>query len=62
MTGLQDEPTKVLRVIAQLNVGDSAIQAITLSRLLDERLLRRPSCAGERGTNARSDPLCVGLR
>jgi glycosyltransferase involved in cell wall biosynthesis len=31
------EPTRVLRVIARLNVGGPAIQAITLSRLLDER-------------------------
>jgi glycosyltransferase involved in cell wall biosynthesis len=30
-------PTRVLRVIARLNVGGPAIQAITLSRLLDER-------------------------
>jgi glycosyltransferase involved in cell wall biosynthesis len=29
-------PTRVLRVIARLNVGGPAIQAITLSRLLDE--------------------------
>jgi glycosyltransferase involved in cell wall biosynthesis len=31
------EPTRILRVIARLNVGGPAIQAITLSRLLDER-------------------------
>ena len=31
------QPTRVLRVIARLNVGGPAIQAITLSRLLDER-------------------------
>jgi glycosyltransferase involved in cell wall biosynthesis len=30
-------PTRILRVIARLNVGGPAIQAITLSRLLDER-------------------------
>jgi glycosyltransferase involved in cell wall biosynthesis len=30
-------PTRVLRVIARLNVGGPAIQAITLSRLLEER-------------------------
>jgi GT2 family glycosyltransferase/glycosyltransferase involved in cell wall biosynthesis len=32
-----DGPTRVLRVIARLNVGGPAIQAITLSRLLEER-------------------------
>jgi glycosyltransferase involved in cell wall biosynthesis len=37
MKGLRDEPTRILRVIARLNVGGPAIQAITLSRLLDER-------------------------
>jgi glycosyltransferase involved in cell wall biosynthesis len=31
------EPRRILRVIARLNVGGPAIQAITLSRLLDER-------------------------
>jgi glycosyltransferase involved in cell wall biosynthesis len=30
-------PTRILRVIARLNVGGPAIQAITLSRLLNER-------------------------
>jgi glycosyltransferase involved in cell wall biosynthesis len=32
-----ESPTRILRVIARLNVGGPAIQAITLSRLLDER-------------------------
>jgi glycosyltransferase involved in cell wall biosynthesis len=31
------QPTRILRVIARLNVGGPAIQAITLSRLLDDR-------------------------
>jgi glycosyltransferase involved in cell wall biosynthesis len=30
-------PTRILRVIARLNVGGPAIQAITISRLLDDR-------------------------
>jgi glycosyltransferase involved in cell wall biosynthesis len=33
----RDAPVRVLRVIARLNVGGPAIQAITLSRLLEER-------------------------
>jgi glycosyltransferase involved in cell wall biosynthesis len=34
---VSEPPTRILRVIARLNVGGPAIQAITLSRLLDER-------------------------
>ena len=34
---MANPPTRVLRVIARLNVGGPAIQAITLSRLLEER-------------------------
>jgi glycosyltransferase involved in cell wall biosynthesis len=34
---VQGSPTRVLRVIARLNVGGPAIQAITLSRLLEDR-------------------------
>src|ERR687887_1047736 len=33
----RDAPVRVLRVIARLNVGGPAIQAITLSRRLEER-------------------------
>ncbi|HLM33479.1 MAG TPA: glycosyltransferase, partial [Gaiellaceae bacterium] len=36
ITTSNDGPTRVLRVIARLNVGGPAIQAITLSRLLEE--------------------------
>jgi GT2 family glycosyltransferase len=37
ITETDDGPTRLLAVIARLNVGGPAIQAITLSRLLEER-------------------------
>jgi glycosyltransferase involved in cell wall biosynthesis len=37
VTNEPSAPTRILRVIARLNVGGPAIQAITLSRLLEER-------------------------
>jgi glycosyltransferase involved in cell wall biosynthesis len=42
-------PGRVLRVIARLNVGGPAIQAITLSRLLDERGYETRLIRGQEG-------------
>jgi glycosyltransferase involved in cell wall biosynthesis len=42
-------PTRILRVIARLNVGGPAIQAITLSRLLDERGYETRLIRGQEG-------------
>jgi GT2 family glycosyltransferase/glycosyltransferase involved in cell wall biosynthesis len=57
-------PTRVLRVIARLNVGGPAIQAITLSRLLDEHgyetvLVRGREGAREGSMDALADELAV---
>jgi glycosyltransferase involved in cell wall biosynthesis len=47
---LSAEPTRILRVIARLNVGGPAIQAITLSRLLDERGYETRLIRGQEGS------------
>src|SRR6266516_1121420 len=44
-----DAPVRILRVIARLNVGGPAIQAITLSRLLDERGYETRLIRGQEG-------------
>jgi glycosyltransferase involved in cell wall biosynthesis len=48
------QPTRILRVIARLNVGGPAIQAITLSRLLDERGYETRLIRGREGPRERS--------
>jgi GT2 family glycosyltransferase len=64
VTATDDGPTRVLRVIARLNVGGPAIQAITLSRLLDERgyatlLVRGREGAREGSMDSLADELGV---
>jgi GT2 family glycosyltransferase/glycosyltransferase involved in cell wall biosynthesis len=63
-TATDDGPTRVLRVIARLNVGGPAIQAITLSRLLRERgyetrLVRGREGAREGSMDSLADELGV---
>jgi glycosyltransferase involved in cell wall biosynthesis len=55
-------PGRVLRVIARLNVGGPAIQAITLSRVLDERGYETRLIRGQEGDREGSmDALAVEL-
>src|SRR5437773_2472657 len=59
-----EAPVRILRVIARLNVGGPAIQAITLSRLLDERgyetlLVRGREAPREGSMDALADELGV---
>lgn len=55
-------PRRVLRVIARLNVGGPAIQAITLSRLLEERGYETILVRGREGAREGSmDPLAEQL-
>jgi glycosyltransferase involved in cell wall biosynthesis len=61
---VSEPPTRTLRVIARLNVGGPAIQAITLSRLLDERgyetrLIRGRAGPREGSMDALAKEYCV---
>jgi GT2 family glycosyltransferase len=62
LTPSDEGPTRVLRVIARLNKGGPAIQAITLTRLLEERGYETLLVRGREGPREGSmDPLAVQL-